>query len=259
MIANYHTHTYRCLHANGTDEEYVIRAIERGLRFIGFSDHTPYIFFGDYQSPVKMLPEQAEEYFASINALRERYKGDIEIAVGFETEYFPLLWDKLTAFYKPLPIDYLILAQHIVGNESTNDTVDSFVTTKDNAALTRYVDQCIEALGTGVFSCFAHPDVFKYKGDDDFYRQESARLIKAAMKQGTPLEINLMGVRNGRNYPNPLFWEVAGRLGATAVIGCDAHDPSQIAVPDEIDRAHRLADKFGVNIVDTIPLIKPRF
>ena len=33
---NYHTHTYRCGHAIGTDEEYVLAAIEKGFKENGF-------------------------------------------------------------------------------------------------------------------------------------------------------------------------------------------------------------------------------
>ena len=44
MIANYHTHTWRCRYANGTEREYVERAIEGGLKILGFSDHSPYPF-----------------------------------------------------------------------------------------------------------------------------------------------------------------------------------------------------------------------
>ena len=36
---NYHTHTFRCGHAIGNDEEYVIEAIGMGLHTLGFSDH----------------------------------------------------------------------------------------------------------------------------------------------------------------------------------------------------------------------------
>jgi histidinol phosphatase-like PHP family hydrolase len=32
MIANYHTHTMRCKHAFGTDEEYVLEAIKHGYK-----------------------------------------------------------------------------------------------------------------------------------------------------------------------------------------------------------------------------------
>ena len=36
-------HTYRCMHASGTDEEYVLSAIKNGYEEIGFSDHSPEI------------------------------------------------------------------------------------------------------------------------------------------------------------------------------------------------------------------------
>ncbi|MFV0479993.1 MAG: PHP domain-containing protein [Anaerorhabdus sp.] len=39
---NFHTHTYRCKHAIGRDEEYVIEAIKAGVKVLGFSDHMPF-------------------------------------------------------------------------------------------------------------------------------------------------------------------------------------------------------------------------
>lgn len=38
---NYHTHTTRCFHAIGKDEEYVKAAIQANIKELGFSDHTP--------------------------------------------------------------------------------------------------------------------------------------------------------------------------------------------------------------------------
>ena len=34
MIANYHTHTWRCRHADGTEREYVEKAINAGLKIL---------------------------------------------------------------------------------------------------------------------------------------------------------------------------------------------------------------------------------
>ena len=39
---NYHSHTKRCEHAIGEDEEYVKAAIANGFQVMGFSDHAPY-------------------------------------------------------------------------------------------------------------------------------------------------------------------------------------------------------------------------
>ena len=38
MKTNYHTHTTRCVHATGSDEDYVLSAIKGGYQELGFSD-----------------------------------------------------------------------------------------------------------------------------------------------------------------------------------------------------------------------------
>ena len=90
MIANYHTHTPRCNHADGREERYVQRALEGGLEELGFSDHSPYFFDEPgYYSSFRMRPEDLEGYVDTILNLREAYKGRIQIKLGLETEYYP--------------------------------------------------------------------------------------------------------------------------------------------------------------------------
>ena len=73
MIANYHTHTWRCRHATGTEEEYIQRAFDRGLTVFVFSDHTPYIFPGDYYCRMRMYPDELADYAATVHGLKEKY------------------------------------------------------------------------------------------------------------------------------------------------------------------------------------------
>ena len=42
MRTNFHTHTYRCKHAGGTEQDYVLAAINQEVSILGFSDHAPY-------------------------------------------------------------------------------------------------------------------------------------------------------------------------------------------------------------------------
>ena len=60
MIANYHTHTYRCGHAEGNERDYAEQAVKAGLRTLGVSDHTPYDFFdiGPRNHPIRMALEE---------------------------------------------------------------------------------------------------------------------------------------------------------------------------------------------------------
>ena len=65
FIYNYHTHTYRCGHAIGSDEEYVEAAIKAGYKVLGFSDHAPYSQY--YHANSSMRWDQLEEYISSID------------------------------------------------------------------------------------------------------------------------------------------------------------------------------------------------
>ena len=264
MLANYHTHTYRCNHANGSDEEYVQKAIAENLQILGFSDHSPNAPRKDgYRSYYKMLPEETEEYYSSIRSLRDKYSNDIEIHVGFEAEYFRSTWENEKEFLKKHPPEYLILGQHYVDFEYLNGKHGNH---SDRAAspcddrerIKPFADTVIEAMSTGLFSCVAHPDLLTYTGkDQDYYLSEMARIIEASKKYGVPLEYNLLGQSDSRQYPRLDFWRLAGELGVPAVLGCDAHSPSRVADKNEIAEAKRRLSECNVKILDKIELIKP--
>ena len=84
-----HTHTFRCGHASGTEREYIENAIAAGFDTLGFSDHAPYVFRDGYYSGFRMRPELQEDYVTTLLALREEYKGKIDIKIGYEAEYYP--------------------------------------------------------------------------------------------------------------------------------------------------------------------------
>lgn len=84
MYANYHTHTVRCGHATGSEREYIENAIKAGIKILGFSDHAPMPFDGDYVSGIRMPCSLAGEYISTIRALAEEYKSDIKIYAGYE-------------------------------------------------------------------------------------------------------------------------------------------------------------------------------
>ena len=87
MKHNYHTHTPRCKHASGSEEEYLKIAIDAGFETFGFSDHAPFLFVGDYVSPSRMDMSEIDGYFDTLLSLREKYKDydrefNISVKVG---------------------------------------------------------------------------------------------------------------------------------------------------------------------------------
>ncbi len=254
MIANYHTHTFRCGHAEGADRDYVEAALARGLKTLGFSDHVPMPFPDGREDPFRVPAALLEDYVNSVLALREEYAGRIEILLGFETEYYPDLFDALKARLRPYPVDYLLLAMHF--NDSDEDHYNPRPR-RDEAWLVKYVDRSLEGLATGCFSCFAHPDLPYYTGPERIYRREMRRLCLGAKRMDVPLEINALGLFEGKCYPSPVFWEIASELGCRCVLGCDAHAPQDVADPEQLRAVEAFAARFGLRPEQTLTLRKP--
>ena len=72
FISNYHTHTKRCGHATGEDEDYVLEAIGYGYRNLGFSDHA---MLPDFSEPYTRGDFSLfHEYCDSIRSLAKKYE-----------------------------------------------------------------------------------------------------------------------------------------------------------------------------------------
>ena len=244
----------RCGHAVGTDRAYVEAAIARGLLTLGFSDHVPMPFADGHESGYRVPIRLLDDYVTSVLSLRSEYRGEIDIRLGFEAEYYPDRFDALLELLRPYPVDYLLLAQHF------NDNGERIYNTNPQsgeAALVQYTDRCIEAMQTGCFTYLAHPDLFRFTGDPDVYRREATRLCVNAKALNIPLEINLLGLREHRNYPSERFWEIAGALQCPAVFGCDAHSPQDVADPGNLRDAENFARRFGIVPEPDVPLKKP--
>lgn len=258
MKANFHTHTARCRHATGEDREYVESAIRAGLSVLGFSDHAPYWFPNGYYSAHRMFPEDTENYVHSILSLKEEYKDDIAIYLGFEAEYYPAYFEKFLEMIAPYPYDYLILGQHYIHNEISGHSAMFPPQEPDAAYLDDYVNECLEAFETGKFFYLAHPDVMKFTGDKAIYEKEMRRLCEAAKHHGIPLEINLLGIRDKRNYPNEDFWKIVHEVGNDVILGCDAHSPDALALPNDITQGKEMVSRLGLNLIEPIVPVKNR-
>ena len=251
MIANYHTHTPRCNHAVGSEREYAEKALEAGLQILGFSDHSPYIFPGDYYSRFRMRPEQLQGYVDAVLALKEEYKGRLEIHLGLELEYYPGYLPDLLPILRDSPVEYALLGQHFVSNEL--DGIDSGWATEEGPLKT-YCHSVMEAMETGLFTYFAHPDLMNYVGDRKIYRHYMRQVCRTAKSCGIPLEINLLGIAEGKHYPNRRFWEIAAEEGCPVILGRDVHNPKAFLEKETEGAALKLVEELGLDLLETVQL-----
>ncbi len=249
---NYHTHTYRCNHASGNDEDYIKYAIKAGFKTLGFSDHTPWHYKSGYISHMRMRDYQLEEYVGSLSILKDKYKDKIKILIGLEVEYFPEYMDDLLEMVRKYHIDYLILGNHF---ELSDEYGIYFGYSVTKEKLTRYVDLCIEGLQTGYFSYLAHPDLVNYRYKDEYYRKEMERLCLKAKELDIPLEYNLLGYNENRHYPSKQFFDIVSKVGNKVIIGYDAHIPYQLSYTDSYNSALKFLKDLNIEVVDCIKLL----
>ena len=141
---NFHSHTYRCGHAFGEDEEYLVNAIKEGFKYYGISDHVMFPFLdqpgirGNYENDF-------ESYLESVKSLKNKYKNDIDLHLGMEVEYSPFLYD----YYRDLlknELEYLIMGQHFhMGQDMYFQSYDCF----ENAA-EKYVEDILKGMESGL-------------------------------------------------------------------------------------------------------------
>ena len=252
LKANYHTHTTRCLHACDSEAEYIEAAIHMGIEELGFSDHVPCPFKDGSVSGIRMKMEQVPEYVSTIRRLGQEYKKYIKLYVGFEAEYCPEFFEEQMNIFRKYNCDYLIMGQHFLCNEFDGPYMGAV--TEDESRIRAYVDRVIEGMKTGKFLYLAHPDLINYQGLDSVYDWEMARLCKAMRELNIPLEINLLGMSEGRQYPNEMFWKLVGENGNQVIMGLDAHSAMQMKNTECYNKAMEMVKKYKLNLLDRLEI-----
>lgn len=258
-LTNYHTHTWRCLHASQvSDKEYVENAVKAGFSVLGFSDHTPWPYKSNHVSKrERMTVSQLEEYFSSVQALKEEYADRIEIRMGLECEYFPEFMGWLRDV-RP-KVDYLILGNHFGLSDEHDEPY--YGTAEGAGVVEEYTTYTLAGMGTGLFDCLAHPELpFANHMVYDEEAQTCARMIcREAKAIDMPLEYNLYGTvkqdagkQKGLGYPAKEFWQAAAEYGCTAIVGVDAHKPEHMLDVERYKRAREYLESLNMKVIETI-------
>lgn len=242
--SNFHTHTALCNHASGEIRDYVTSAVKAGMKTLGFSCHAPYTFDGDFISWFRMRPHETEAYAREILSLKEEFAGKIDVKLGYEAEYYPCHFKDLLDRINGFPCDYIILGQHFINNEYDGSYCGAL---RGADELKQYVSQVSEAMNLGVYTYVAHPDLPRVTESMDEYLEIMSGLCKASLDTDTPLEINLLGIQEGRQYPKEEFWRMVGEYGCPVVIGYDAHTPSSLSDESSPRRALEMVEKYSLN------------
>ncbi len=239
MRTNFHTHTTRCKHAIGEDYAYIESAIEGGYDILGFSDHTPWPFSDGYNSFMRMDMDEVDGYVLAIRRLAERYRDRIDIRVGLECEYYTEHIDWLAQQRDRLGLDYMLFGNHFPYEENVGLY---FGGVASSASLDLYLDSSQKALESGLFECFAHPDLFmRSLAQIDTHTLDIFReLTRICRDNGVVME------RNTSIPFHPELWQIVAEEGAKVIIGMDAHDRKILKVTQIYDDSQEQLLSIGI-------------
>ena len=259
MLKNYHTHTARCGHAWGTDDEFIQAAIDAGYTTLGFSEHAPWPFADGYweiDTRQRIPMEKLDSYISDMQELKAKYADRIEIQVGLECEYFPQYFDWLRSVKDRF--DYLLLGVHCADHDE--HLTHYYARSTKAQQVEEYLRCALAGMETGLFAYLAHPELClaDYPVYDEACRHMVHSICRKAKELDMPLEYNLYGVdkqgrgrQKGLRYPCNIFWEAAAEYGCTAIIGVDAHRPVHFNRQRYLD-ARDYLNSLGLNLIEEI-------
>ncbi len=261
MIANYHTHTYLCGHAEGTVEDYVKKAIEENLKVIGISDHGPFCDdLNDIITRRMNFDEYHLIYLKELEIAKQKYEKKIQVKKGLEIEYLK----KMIPFYDHFlqDLDYLILGQHLVEEDNTVIDIYRYMNSK---MIGLYKESVLKGMASKKFKILAHPEIFNwaYPEWDELCQETSVAIISSAIENDVALELNANGMRRKRVinrqgeethlYPRLEFWRLVAKTNAKVIISDDAHYLCHLN-DDVTRRAQHFARDLGIVPMDEIDL-----
>jgi histidinol-phosphatase (PHP family) len=242
-LVDYHTHTARCGHAQGSMEQYVEHAIEAGLDELGFSDHL-YLYWlpAEARDPeLAMADWELDQYVADVERCRTRYGSDIRLRLATEADYVPGHERELTSILRRYDWDYVIGSVHFVDGWGLDDSrqLAGYDRWDIDALYLRYFDLVAQAGETRLFQTLGHVDLVKKFGHrprrplTDAYQLLACRMARAEVC----VEVNTAGLRKpcAELYPRAELLAACRAAGVPATFASDAHAPEEVAA--DIDRA----------------------
>ena len=227
MRVDLHNHTALCNHATGTPKEYVLEAIKQGIDIYGFSDHAPM----DFDEKYRMSFEQMANYEAEVLNLKNEYKKQIDIRLGYEVDY---LEGHMDSRILNANVDFLIGSVHFLDKWGfDNPEFIGEYKNRDIDTIWQEYFNAIEAMAnSGYFNIVGHIDlikVFNFKPKKDI-RTIAKNAIKAIKNAQMAVEINVAGLRKPvkEAYPSLEILQMCYENSIDITFGSDAHKVEDI-------------------------------
>lgn len=245
-MVDLHNHTKLCNHASGEVREYCMRAIEKGMKIYGFSDHAPMTFEPEY----RMRFEEMALYEGWVNEAKKDFTNKLELYLGYEVDFGEGFLDDRVL---QADVDYFIGSIHFIQGWGFDNPayLAKYQECDPDTTWREYFSLVEQMANTKLFHIIGHLDLLKVY--NFFPHTEMVKLalnaLDAIKESGMAIEINTAGLRKpvGELYPSLTLIQEALKKEIPLTLGSDAHAPEHVGVGYE--QALGLLHKLGVKKV----------
>ena len=217
--------------------EYVEAALARGLSELAFTDHVPLYFLpGDDPDPgLAMTRAELPGYVEEVQALREEYRGRIDVLLGIEADYAEGHEAALKELLAPYDWDVVLGSVHWVAGAWIDAPGAAERHRQEGTVFLwwEYWRLVVRACESGLFDVLTHLDLPKKFGDrmPESLAASEANAVAAARAAGVAVEVSSAGLRKavGEEYPSPSLLSRLVAAGVPLVLSSDAHAPAEVA------------------------------
>lgn len=259
-----HTHTEYCPHGSGEyAEEMILRAIELGYENYSITEHAPFperfiresdVRYNYDLSTFNLKISDIDFYLKDMHKLKEKYKNDIQIKVGFEVDYIEGYETEIRDFldeYHNYIDDSIISVHFLEGNgglravdfcpddfkEGILDYYGSFKYVE--TAYFKTIENLINAdLGKYKPRRIGHITLYRKFQNYDFKIEDKIQraiipenIIELLLEKNMQLDYNLSGYKKPYlkdSYPPSYLLEDLIKRGVSLVPGSDAHSSKDL-------------------------------
>jgi histidinol-phosphatase (PHP family) len=252
-----HVHTRFSVDSQADPHEMVLRAVERGLAGVTFTDH-----WDTHPTEWNKCIYEYQKLAEIISRLREQFGSKIFIGHGIEICYQPQQMERILEFLDTHFFDLVILSVHWFGDRALHvrehwDNMDAAAGTEKylQAVLeaARYVLK-LDQQGSRPFHVLGHIDLVKrythrYFGTYDIqpYSDLVDRILMTCIQADLVPEINVSSLQKSITETMPPEWVVQRYVemgGRDLILGSDAHQSQYVG--SKLDDAADILRRQGI-------------
>lgn len=262
--SNYHCHTSYS-DGKGMPIDYVLQAIELGMKSIGISEHAPVPFYSFWNMPANKV----NAYIENVVALKHQYANEIEIYCGLEIDYIANEFDLIKNTAQVNKLDYTIGSIHFLGKKANGeywntDGAEEEFEVGAREVFNNHGQKMVEAYFNALNelirdlkpTIIGHIDKFKmynnnnrfFNESSDYYKNSFIQTLELAKQTDCIIEFNTRGFyKHPNKMPYPSLWALKKikELGLRITINSDSHQA--IEITREFDLAAELLAEAGIH------------